>query len=309
MISSIFGKTKPINFIILMVFLFLFYGSVQFFFFGQDLSDVNLAASLLIVVTLLFTVFIVDFIIKRNKLTQTNAFGILYFTLLFVVFPETLRDGEAIFSNFFLLLAIRRLLSIKSLKEIKFKIFDAGIWICVSSIFNEWAILYIFLVFAAIYSYDAKNIRNWLVVFSVGFCFIALLYAILILVDNTAFLKSHYNFTIRFELLDPSNWWSSLKLSIYVIVNIVLAFWTILRLNKGGVGKVAVMRLIALYFGIGLLVNLIVSSTVTNAVLFTFFPSVIFIVNYLESIKKPKVLELLLIASIVVPLVVYFAKL
>ena len=309
MISSIFSKTKPINFIILMVFLFLFYGSVQFYFFDQDISNLNLGSTLLIIITLLFSVFIVDFIIKRNKLTGTNAFGILYFTLLFVVFPETLKDGDAIFSNFFLLLAIRRLLSIKSLKDIKFKIFDAGLWICVSSIFNEWSILYILLVFAAIYIYEPKNIRNWLVMLSVGFCFMSLLYAILILTDNTEFLKSHYDFTIRFEILDPSNWWSSLKLSVYVIINVVLAFWTFLRLNKGGVGKVVVMRLIALYFVIGLLVNLLVSSTVTNAVVFTFFPSVIFIVNYLESLKKPKVLELLLIASIVVPLVVYFAKL
>jgi len=309
MISSIFSKTKPINFIILMVFLFLFYGSVQFYFFDQGISDLNLGSNLLIIITLLFSVFIVDFIIKRNKLTGTNAFGILYFTLLFVVFPETLKDGDAIFSNFFLLLAIRRLLSIKSLKDIKFKIFDAGLWICVSSIFNEWSILYILLVFAAIYIYEPKNIRNWLVMLSVGFCFMSLLYAILILTDNTEFLKSHYDFTIRFEILDPSNWWSSLKLSVYVIINVVLAFWTFLRLNKGGVGKVVVMRLIALYFVIGLLVNLLVSSTVTNAVVFTFFPSVIFIVNYLESLKKPKVLELLLIASIVVPLVVYFAKL
>ncbi|MGB3144737.1 MAG: DUF6427 family protein [Maribacter sp.] len=309
MISSIFSKTKPINFIILMVFLFLFYGSVQFYFFDQDISNLNLGSTLLIIITLLFSVFIVDFIIKRNKLTGTNAFGILYFTLLFVVFPETLKDGDAIFSNFFLLLAIRRLLSIKSLKDIKFKIFDAGLWICVSSIFNEWSILYILLVFAAIYIYEPKNIRNWLVMLSVGFCFISLLYAILILTDNTEFLKNHYDFTIRFEILDPSNWWSSLKLSVYVIVNVVLAFWTFLRLNKGGVIKVVVMRLIALYFVIGLLVNLLVSSSVTNAVVFTFFPSVIFIVTYLESIKKPKVLELLLIASIVVPLVVYFAKL
>ena len=309
MISSIFGKTKPINFIILMVFLFLFYGSVQFYFFDQDISNLNLGSTLLIIITLLFSLFIVDFIIKRNKLTGTNAFGILYFTLLFVVFPETLKDGDAIFSNFFLLLAIRRLLSIKSLKDIKFKIFDAGLWICVSSIFNEWSILYILLVFAAIYIYEPKNIRNWLVMLSVGFCFMSLLYAILTLTDNTEFLKSHYDFTIRFEILDPSNWWSSLKLSVYVIINVVLAFWTFLRLNKGGVGKVVVMRLIALYFVIGLLVNLLASSTVTNAVVFTFFPSVIFIVNYLESLKKPKVLELLLIASIVVPLVVYFAKL
>lgn len=309
MISSIFEKTKPINFIILLVFLFLFYWSVQFYLLDYTFSEIEIASSIAVLTTVLFSVFVVDFIVKRNKLTGTNSFAILYFTVLFVIFPETLGDSNAIFTSFFLLLAMRRLLSIKSLKNIKLKIFDAGLWICISSIFYEWAILYLFLVFAAIYIYEPKNIRNWLIILSTGFCFFMILYSALILLDETSFLKNHYDFAIDFNSLFPIMWWSSIKLTLYALLNIGLGFWIFIRLGKAGMGKVIVMRLIALSFIIGLVVNLLVASKNTNAVIITFFPSVVFMVNYLESVKKPKLLELILVISIVVPVLVFITKL
>ena len=309
MISSIFEKTKPINFIIVLVFLFLFYWSVQFYLLDYTFSDIEIAPSVMVVSILLFSVFVVDFIVKRNKLTCSNSFAILFFTLLFVVFPETLGDSNAVFTSFFLLLSMRRLLSIKSLKNIKLKIFDAGLWICISSIFYEWAILYLLLVFAAIYIYDPKNIRNWLVLLSVGFVFYMILYGVLVLLDETSFMKTHYDFAINYDAIFPIKWWSSLKLSLYALFNLVLALTTFIHLGKAGMGKVIVMRLIALSFIIGIVVNFLVTSENTNAIMITFFPSVIFIVNYLESIKKPKFLEIILIASILVPILVLATKL
>lgn len=309
MISSIFEKTKPVNFIILLVFLFLFYWSVQFYLLDTALSEVEIAKSGAILTTLLFSVFIVDFIVKRNKLTGTNSFAILFFTLLFVVFPYTLGDNNAIFTSFFLLLAMRRLLSIKSLKNIKLKIFDAGLWICISSIFYEWALLYLLVVFAAIYIYDPKNKKNWLVLLSVGFCFFMILYGILILLGKPEFIGNHYDFAIDYNAIFPIKIWTSLKMALYALFNMALAFSAFINLSKSGVGKVITLRLIAFSFVIGLIVNILVTSENNNAVIITFFPSVIFIVNYLESIKKPKLLELLLIAGIMVPIIVFVTKL
>ncbi|WP_396632680.1 hypothetical protein [Maribacter sp. R86514] len=297
------------NFIILLVFLFLFYWSVQFYLFDLSIGNVEIVPSIGILTILLFSVFVVDFIVKRNKLTGTNSFAILFFTLLFVVFPETLGDNNAIFTSFFLLLAMRRLLSIKSLKNIKLKIFDAGLWICISSVFYEWALLYLLLVFAAIYIYDPKNIRNWLVLLSVGFCFFMILYGILVLLDKPNFILDHYDFAIDYSAIFPIKWWTSLKMTLYALFNMALAFSAFVNLSKSGVGKVITLRLIAFSFVIGLIVNILVTSDNNNAVMITFFPSVVFIVNYLQSIKKPKFLELILIASIMVPIIVFVTKL
>ncbi|WP_396627738.1 hypothetical protein [Maribacter aquivivus] len=273
------------------------------------MSNVEIAPSIGILTILLFSVFIVDFVVKRNKLTSTNSFAILFFTLLFVVFPETLGDNNAIFTSFFLLLAMRRLLSIKSLKNIKLKIFDASLWICISSVFYEWALLYLLLVFAAIYIYEPKNIRNWLVIISVGFCFFMILYGILVLLDKPNFILEHYDFAIHYDAIFPIKWWTSLKMTLYALFNMALAFSAFVHLSKSGVGKVIVMRLIAFSFVIGLVVNVLVTSENNNAVMITFFPSVIFIVNYLESIKKPKFLELILVSSILIPIIVFVVKL
>nr|WP_289645311.1 DUF6427 family protein [Maribacter aestuarii] len=309
MISSIFGKTKPINFIILLGFLFFFYWCVQYYLLHKDLEAPQVLVGMLVCGILLFSVFVVDFVVKRNKLTGTNSYAMLFFTLLVVVFPETLSDTNTILCTFFLLLATRRLLSIKSLKNSKLKIFDATLWIMISSLFYDWAVLYIILVLAAIYIYDPKNIRNWLVIFSGIFCFFLLLFGMLILIGRVDFFEAHYTFSIDLEAIYPPKWWSSIKLTLYVLANILLAFAAFLRLGKSGVGKIVTMRLIALSFAIGLAVNILVATDTTLAIMVTFFPSVIFVTNYIESIKKQNLLEVILILSIFLPIVVFVSKL
>ena len=309
MISSIFGKTKPIHFIILLGFLFLFYWCVQFYLFQKDFMTEQLLGGIIISAILLFSVFVVDFVVKRNKLTGTNSYAMLFYTLLVVVFPETLFDINTILCSFFLLLATRRLLSIKSLKNSKLKIFDASLWIMISSLFYDWAILYLILVFAAVYIYDPKNIRNWLVVFSAVFCYFLLLASVLILTGRVDYFYTHYSFSVDLDAIYPPKWWSSIKLTLFLIVNIVLGFAAFLKIGKAGVGKIVTMRLIALSFIIGLAVNILVSSDATHAIMVTFFPSVIFITNYIESIKRENLLEVVLILSIFLPLVVFISKL
>lgn len=309
MISSIFGKTKPINFIILLGFLFLFYWAVQIYLLQTDFSTNQLAAEIVVLSILLFSVFIVDFIVNRNKLTGANSYAIFFYTLLFVVFPETLSDSNAVLCSLFLLLATRRLLSIKSLKDIKSKVFDATLWVLAASVFYDWALLYLILVFVTIYIYEPKNSRNWLVILSSAFSFFMVLCMVLILANNTNFILSHYTFTIDYKAIYPPKWDSSIKVSGYIIVNLILAFWSFLALGKAGAGKIITIRLIALSFVIGLLVNVLVLTESTFAIIITFFPSVIFICNYIESIKRKNLLELVLVLCATVPLLVFLMKL
>ncbi len=309
MISSIFGKTKPINFIILAGFLFLFYWVVQVYLLETDFSTNQIVLQTGVLSVLLFSVFIVDFIVQRNKLTGSNSYAIFFFTLLLVVFPETLADSNAIFCSLFLLLATRRLLSIKSLKDIKSKVFDATLWILTASLFYDWAIVYLLLVFATIYIYEPKNIRNWLIILSASFSFFMVTYAVLILSGTSNFLWTHYTFQIDYGSIYPPKWVSSIKVSVFIIINLLLALWAFLALGKAGSGKIITIRLVALSFVLGLIVNVLVLSESTYAIMITFFPSVIFICNYIESIKRQKVLELILVLSIVVPLLAFVGKL
>lgn len=309
MISSIFGKTKPVNFVILFSFILLLYPTTKFFVLNLDVNDVSLLKELIVLAVLLFSVFIMDFIVKRNKLTKNNSYAILFFTLLLMVFPTSMGDSNAIFCNFFLLLAFRRILSIKSLKNIKLKIFDASLWILVGSLFYDWGILYLVLVLSAIFIYEPKNLRNWLVILSSAICFSLILIGFLSIFDRLDWLLEHYSFQLDIKNLFTFDLTPSVKIGIYIVLNIALIFWAFLKLGKAGVGRIIMIRLVVLSFVLGLLLNLLVLSGNSHALIITFFPSVILMTNYVQSIKREKLREILLIASILIPTAIFLGKL
>lgn len=309
MISSIFGKTKPVNFIILLGFILFFYPVVHFYLLDHPFEELNLTKEILVLALLIFSVFVIDFIIKRNKLTGINSFAILFFTILFIVFPESIADSNAIFSNFFLLLATRRILSIKSLKNIKLKIFDASLWVLVASLFYEWAILYIIIVMSAIYIYDPKNIRNWFVILSGATCFFVILIAFLLLIDQIDFINRHYDFYVDLKSILQFQLSTSIKLTLYILLSILLSFWAFIKLGKSGGGRIIMIRLVVLSFVLGLLIYILTLSQNSNALMITFFPFVILIANYLESLRKEKVREILLILGIFLPLLGFIGRL
>lgn len=306
MISGIFGKTKPINFILLLGFLFLFYWFVHFVLYENHYEPEQLVIKFVVLGVLLFSVFIVDFIVKRNQITTTNSYAILYYTLLIVVFPEVLLDDNAVFCSFFLLLATRRLISLKSLKNIKLKVFDATIWTLIASLFYDWAILYLILVCIAIYFYEPKNIKNWLVpltgILAIGIIAICFL----IITDNLDFLKNHYQFSFNVDII--AYWINSTKLAIYGIITIITGSLVFIKMGKLGVGKIITMRLIAISLALGLMVTFLKTTNDTYPLLITFFPGAIFLAKYVELIKKATLREIVLMVSVVAPFLILMTK-
>ncbi|NNG08803.1 MAG: hypothetical protein HKM92_01425 [Arenibacter sp.] len=308
MISSIFGRTKPINYIILLVFLFVFYWFVHFFLFQKSYSPEQLLGQTGILSLLLFSLFVVNFISLRNKISGGNSYSILFYTLLIVIFPEVLVDSNAILCSFFLLLSIRRILSFRSLKNIKLKAFDATFWILIASLFYDWAILYLIVVVVAIYFYDPKNIKNWLVPLTAIAALALIVPAVLVLSNNLDFLWDHYQFNFQFNRVYFYDWSNSSLLFLYVSIVLLCGFLAFIKMGNVGVGKLVTMRLVVLLFLIGLLVKVLKSSQDTHPILITFFPAVVFITTYVQSIKKEKVSEMVLMASVFIPFAILLAN-
>lgn len=308
MISNIFGKTKPVNYIILLTFLFLFYWLVHFLVYQMGYALPELLVQTAVLGVLLFSIFIVNFIVKRNQITGTNAFAILYYTLLIVVFHEVLIDNNAIICSFFLLLAQRRLISLKSLKNIKHKILDAALWVSVASFFYDWALLYFLLIFAAIYFYEPKNIKNWLIPFLGAFAVGIILVATLTIAGMMDFLPAHYRFELSFETGFFAYWTHSTKLGIFTFITLIAGFWAFLKIGKLGLGKIMTMRLIAISFAIGLLLTVVKSSAQAFPVIVTFFPAAVLITKYIEVVKKANIKEVALMASIFLPFVFFVTE-
>jgi hypothetical protein len=308
MISSIFGKTKPINYIILLAFLFLFYWIVHFLLYGKVYDPFELLTQLVALAILLFSIFVVNFIVKRNQITETNSFAILFFTLLIVVFHDVLLDNNAILCGFFLLLAQRRLISLKSLKDVKLKVFDATLWVSVASFFYDWALLYLILIFAAIYFYEPKNIRNWFVPFLGVFAVGLIAVSILMQLDRLQMMSDHYGFELTFDTNFFAYWGNSTKLVIYTVITLIAGFWAFLKLGKLGLGKIMTMRLIAISFTIGIVLTLLKTSSQDFPVLVTFFPAAVLMAKYIEVIKRVNIKEIALMVSVSLPFVIFLAE-
>lgn len=105
----------------------------------------------------------VNFIDKKNDLTENNAYVILLFSVMLAFFPYIYDSLNIIISHTFILLALRRIVSMRSMKTIKLKIFDAVFWISVASFFFSWSLLFLVLVFFAILLYAPRDYKNWLV--------------------------------------------------------------------------------------------------------------------------------------------------
>ncbi len=304
MISSFFGKTKPINYIVLAIFLFLLYFTKVFFQLGEQRINEVILLEILQFVVLLLSVFIINLIVRTQKATEFNSYAMVFFVLLIVAFAEGLKLQNVIFANFFLLLAFWRILSIKSIKNVKHKIFDASLLIAIASLFYDWALVFMLLVFFVIGVYDRKTFKNWLVPFLGMTAIFILTFTVHKLKGSLDYFENHYQFSLGlftdrsfFEVL-------SIKTLVYLILTIMVSIVVFVRLRNVSGGKLLLLRIIFLVFFLGTGIVLF-SPADASPVLLTFFPTSIFLTNYFESIKKRKLQEVVLILSLVVALLLF----
>ncbi|PCJ97697.1 MAG: hypothetical protein COA50_04460 [Flavobacteriaceae bacterium] len=300
MISSVFGKTKPISYIIVLSFLFLFYLSVYFFLFPENISQDSVFLQVLFLAVLLLSIFVINFIVSRNKLTGTNTYTILIYSLFIVLFPEVISDGKAILCNFFILLATRRLVSIKSLMDVKNKIFDATLWIGMASLLYDWALLYMLLVLITIWLYQPRKVKNWLVPLAGIFSLAIIGFGILTFIGDADFFKNRYVFSVHNNIGIVRDWKDNLLLIIYILGTVITIFFAFLKLGKRGLGRIVSLRLILMSFIIGIVV-MVLEEFPEPLIILTFVPAAVFVTNYIESIKRPNIKEVLLISSVVIP--------
>jgi CHASE2 domain-containing sensor protein len=164
------------------------------------------------------------------------------------------------------------------------------------------------LVFITIYLYQPKNIRNWLIPF-IGFLAVALIsYVVLTLLNKQDFILNHYVFSINITSDFILEWKNSLKLLLYILASLILFILTFLKLSKSGQGRINTMRLIAIFFFMGLIINLLESFNEVTPILITFFPTSVFLTIYIENMKRSKLKEAVLILTVIIPFIVLFIR-
>lgn len=116
---------------------------------------------------LLASVLLAKFIISKNDLNKKNNYSLVaicFFIGLFM--QEIFIFDDILIANIFLLLAIRKIYSIRNPININKKVFDASFWILISSVFYIPILYFFIILFTALILYSHFNLKNLVVIIS-----------------------------------------------------------------------------------------------------------------------------------------------
>ena len=302
MITSFFRTSKPLHYLIFLVLFFAIFVFQSFYNHNINQSPISYLTLFGVFFLFLVTFFVYVFIITKNDLTQKNSFAALYLCLFIGILPQFFLTPIVMLSNLFVLLGLRRIFSLKKNLNTKKKLFDAGFWIALATIFYPWSVLYFVPLFVAILMITSDYFKNTFAVF-----FGALS------VSLTAFLYIFFlnkDFDIWLKLMPQIN----LDLSIYydlitffpLAILLISSLWGISSLFNKMVFKTSKSHFV--YFilfsalVIGLIIPLVSENKSMADFIFLVFPLAIVMANNTEQTHSqwlPSVFILLLFATAV----------
>ena|SRR6218665_55249 len=309
MITSIFKKSTIVNYSLIGISLLVFF----FLYLSNHLEIMDSQSGLLKATSLISlfiaSFFLINFIVKKNGLTKDSSYTVLFFLLFIVLFQTVFSDLSLLFSNFFLLLAIRRLISLQTLKAPKEKIFDASIWIFIAALFHFWCILFILLVYISIVFHASRDYRNWLLPFVAFFTTATVFFFASLLFDKSwidhILAQTHTNFELNYF----TNHYQNIALSAYVVIALYFVVSMILSLsNRPMILQASYKKMIFAFF-IGVVVFLISPDKNNGMLLFTFMPLAVMCTNNIEYSQNKMYQEIVLALVMLGSLFIFFAQL
>ena len=309
MITSVFKKSTPLNYslvvILILVFFFLFQIQEPSWMSSYFLAFQKI--SLLCFISASF--FLINFIVKKNGLSKDNGYAIFFYLLFILFFPTILNNPNVIYANFFLLLALRRLISLQSLKASKEKIFDASFWILVASLFQFWCILFLILVFISIVFHVSRDYRNWVLPF-VALLAVAIIFLLVSLIFHfnvIEFFEKRAVIDLRIDYF--KNNYENGALSIYVAVALffVVSMLTTLS-NRPQIVHTSYKKVVACFF-IAVFVFILSPNKSNDLLIFSITPLTIMAASHVEYVQQKLNNEIVFYVLICCSLFTFFSQL
>ncbi|WP_309614272.1 DUF6427 family protein [Flavobacterium sp.] len=309
MITSVFKKSTLLNNALVVVLLLLFFFMYQSSDLLATISTNGFSKTATLILLLLASFFLVNFTVKKNNLTKNSSYTILFFLLFLLIFPSVFNNSNLLFANFFLLMAIRRLISLQTLKAPKEKIFDASMWIFIASLFHFWCILFIILVYASIIFHVSRDFRNWLLPF-VAFFATAVIFMFSALAFDKTWIAHIINQTqTNFELDYFTNNYQNIALSFFVVIGLYFLLSLVLSLTNKPLILQASYKKMIFGFLIGVTIFLISPDKNSEMLLFTFMPLSIMCTTNIEYSQSKMYQEIVLLLLILGCSFSYFSQL
>lgn len=288
MLTRLFSHSKPIAFAILSI---LF--AVAFFIENFLSTTINFNASFLIkkigvLIVFLLILFLLNFIVKRNKIHKQHTYAVSSFALLIIAFPEVLRSSEFIISYFFLLLAFRRILSLKTNTNFKQKIFDSSVLLSISIILEPFHWLFLVVIYFGVIMYASQNYRHFIIPF-VGLAVGFVIHLSYFLIFENKWINFH-DYLPEFTGID--SFFDSFKYGNLLGLLLLILVWIIFQLpiiyNRAKLHVTESLSLVIFFMLISISVIIINSAPLSMDAIYLIWPLSILVGNYfqLKSTKK-----------------------
>ena len=306
MLTSFFGKSTPLNFVLLGSYIF----AICLLHFVLDaeavFSLVAVGKIAAVVALLIFSVLLLDFTIRKNGLTLLNTYAIFIFSCAVGMLCGFIKEPNLVIANVFLLLALRRMFSLQAPKNSERKILDASIWILLASAFYFWSILLFVGLYVAITLKPQKTIRYYLVPF------VAIIGVFLIATAYHFLIEQSFGWFVNWlgdTSFDFTNY-AQTKMLVFISFMATLLVWTLITKIKAitsGAKKSRPNNILEIYVLVALLSVVLFSSEKTGEeFLFFLAPSAIIISGYIEKKFEVWFKEILLWVFILLPILFIF---
>lgn len=286
MLTTIFSKTKPINYLLIAFGLIIAFTFHVFFTPVETVSGYFIFQKSSILILFLLSFFWTNFITQKNEISKSNNYALLVFLFITVLNPSVFIKINLVISSFFVILAFRRIVSLRTFKQTKQKIFDASLLILVASLFHFHAIFFLVLVFAAVFIYTSGTPKNLLIPFiafiSVGTIYFGLdSFQDFQLINS---LKSQMQFEISsFAFKDTI---SHVVFSLYAAFSILVLIYGLISYPTKQLNTKGTYSLTFLYLVTGTLVYLLNPIRSNSVLIFTLVPVALLSANFIEEINK-----------------------
>lgn len=309
MIASVFNKTRPFNYLVIGI-LSLFFFILKMISIEKPATDwVFYAEQFGLFVLIFSSLAILNFIALKNGLTKNNNYALFLFFIFLLFFSSTLQNKNIVISNFLLLLALRRLISLKSLISTKEKIFDASFWILLAALFHFWSILYIVLVFIAIILHVSKDYRNWIIPFIALFAVTILFFLTNSLLDNSLLSNLLGKTYISFNFYYFDNIYQRIALALFSSISVFFFVSHIFDIPNKALNMQSSHKTILFSYILGVGIYILSANKNNGSLAFCFAPLAIMGANLIEKIESNLIREIVVYALVACGLFFFITQL
>ncbi len=302
MLANFFSKSKPVNFILIIVLFLIYYVLDNFIY-----RPVTINLEVLVSIPLFLGIFFLYiFIITKNRLTKDDSYAFLLFVVGLGCLPQLNVAYIVLVKYIMLFLFLRRIYSLRTLKSVYEKLFDSGLWLGVLFLISPEHVLYLFLLFAAVLLFVKITFRT-IVIPILGFLTpIFLFFTYHFYVETLADFYQIFDikYTLDFNIYNASFYVISLAtFGLITFISIVLRSGRIFSVSNRFKRSWSLLLLHLLVAFSSLFLIEVKDGTELIAIL---IPSTILIANWIQSVERKIIVNVVLLLFLVISFAVHF---